>query len=535
MAETEVLIIGCGIAGATAALRLARNPNRQITIITRATDAHESNTRYAQGGIIGRGPDDSAELLFEDIIAAGAGVSSPAAARILASEGPPLLNEVLEQTAGVVFDHDDAGAPVWGQEAAHSRRRILHVGDATGRAIINGLISTLSDYSNIRIESKATAVDLITFPHHSRDPLDNYRAISCHGCYVFDRDESTVHRYLARATVLATGGLGRIYRNTTNPIGARGDGLAMAHRAGARIANAEYVQFHPTALSAPGAEGLLISEAVRGEGGVLLTPELQPFMQKYSPQWKDLAPRDIVARAIHKEMETNGYSYILLDIASHMPAEAIRERFPFIYEQCLKVGLDISREPVPVVPAAHYFCGGVLVDEWARSTIENLFAIGEISCTGVHGANRLASTSLLEGLVWGNRVAIEIERALDQSASDREPKFDNIPPWDESGLSADPDPALIQGDMQTIQNIMWHYVGLVRSGERLSRAIRELRHLWNEIETFYRTTKLSDGLIGLRNAVEVALIVAQAAQHNRQSRGCHYRQDSVAFEGDRLI
>src|SRR5687768_17586923 len=535
MAETEVLIIGCGIAGATAALRLARNPNRQITIITRASDTHESNTRYAQGGIIGRGPDDSAELMFEDIIAAGAGVSSPAAARILASEGPPLLNEVLEQGAGVVFDRDDEGAPVWGQEAAHSRRRILHVGDATGRAIINGLISTLNAFPNIHMKSSATAVDLITFPHHSRDPLDNYRAISCHGCYIFDRDESTVHRYLARATVLATGGLGRIYRNTTNPIGARGDGLAMAHRAGARIANAEYVQFHPTALAAPGAEGLLISEAVRGEGAVLLTPEGRPFMAGYAPEWKDLAPRDIVARAIHHEMETHGYSHVLLDIASHQPAEAIRNRFPYIYAQCLKVGFDISREPVPVVPAAHYFCGGVLVDEWGRASINNLYAIGELSCTGVHGANRLASTSLLEGLVWGNRAALEIDKVLSGGSNGPRPEFDDIPPWDESGLSAEPDPALIQGDMQTIQNIMWHYVGLVRTGERLSRAIRELRHLWNEIETFYRTTKLSDGLIGLRNAVEVALIVAQAAQHNRQSRGCHYRQDSVAVTGDRLI
>jgi L-aspartate oxidase len=232
-------------------------------------------------------------------------------------------------------------------------------------------------------------------------------------------------------------------------------------------------------------------------------------------------------------MEMNGYSYVLLDIASHMEAEAIRLRFPFIYNECLKVGLDISREPVPVVPAAHYFCGGVLVDEWARASIENLYAVGEISCTGLHGANRLASTSLLEGLVWGNRAAIEIERTLESQSA--EPTFDDIPRWDDSGLSADPDPALIQGDMQTIQNIMWHYVGLVRSADRLSRATRELRHLWNEIETFYRTTKLSDGLIGLRNAVEVALIVTQAAQHNRQSRGCHYRQDAVESEGDRLI
>ena len=534
MAETEVLIIGGGIAGATAALRLARNPSRQITIITRANEPQESNTKYAQGGIIGSGLDDSSDLLLQDILDAGAGVSSPHAARILATEGPPLLSEVLEKTAGVVFDHAETGEPLWGREAAHSRRRILHVGDATGRAIMEGLSAALDTCDNVKIETNATAVDLITFPHHSRDPLDNYQPISCHGAYVFDRNENKVHRYLSDLTVLATGGLGRIYRNTTNPAGARGDGLAMAHRAGARIANAEYVQFHPTALAAPGAEGLLISEAVRGEGGVLLTPDLRPFMADYSPEWKDLAPRDIVARAIHHEMETHGYSHVLLDLASHMPSDQIRERFPFICEQCLKVGIDFSREPVPVVPAAHYFCGGVLVNEWGNTNIENLYAIGEISCTGVHGANRLASTSLLEGLVWGNRAAIDVEKVLSSNSPQR-PAFEDIPRWDESGLSSDPDPALIQGDMQTIQNIMWHYVGLVRNADRLSRAIRELRHLWNEIETFYRTTKLSDGLIGLRNAVEVALIVAQAAQHNRQSRGCHYRQDGVLLEGDRLI
>lgn len=535
MAETQVLIIGCGIAGATAALRLARNPQRRITIITRAADPHESNTKYAQGGIIGRNVDDNSEILLNDILAAGAGASSPYAAQILAEDGPRLLHDILEGTAGVVFDRDKDGQPLWGQEAAHSRRRILHVGDETGQAIMTGLMAALRRCSNVQIESNATAVDLITFPHHSRDPLDSYRSIACHGSYVFDRNEKTVHRYLGTITVLATGGLGRIYRNTTNPPGARGDGLAMAHRAGARIANAEYVQFHPTALAVPGAEGLLISEAVRGEGGILLTPLGNTFMAAYSPEWKDLAPRDVVARAIQHEMEAHGYSYVLLDIASHMPAEAIRKRFPYIYGECLKVGVDISREPIPVVPAAHYFCGGVLVDEWGRSNINNLYAVGEISCTGVHGANRLASTSLLEGLVWGNRCAQDIEQTLASPSETQRIDLNVVPRWDESGLTADPDPALIQGDMQTIQNIMWHYVGLVRSEERLSRAIRELRHLWNEIETFYRTTKLSDGLIGLRNAIEAALIVAQAAQHNRQSRGCHYRHDSVYLEGDRLI
>ena len=234
-------------------------------------------------------------------------------------------------------------------------------------------------------------------------------------------------------------------------------------------------------------------------------------------------------------METNGYSHVLLDIASHMSADAIRSRFPNIYSRCLKVGIDITSEPIPVIPAAHYFCGGILVDEWGRSSINNLYAVGEISCTGLHGANRLASTSLLEGLVWGNRAASHILEQLDSAPVHPLPGKMDVPPWDESGLVTEPDAALIQGDMQTIQNIMWHYVGLARSAERMSRAIRELRHLWNEIETFYRKTRLSDGLIGLRNAVEVSLIVAQAALHNRHSRGCHFREDAVEIAGDRLI
>ncbi|MGD0750264.1 MAG: L-aspartate oxidase [Anaerolineales bacterium] len=534
MKTTDVLIIGSGIAGASAALKLAQNPQRKIVLLTRETDPHESNSRYAQGGIIGRGVDDSADLLVEDILAAGAGASLPRAARILAEEGPKLLQEVLVQTAGISFDRLSNGDPDWGQEGAHSRRRILHVGDGTGRAIMEGLVAALKQKPNVELETNYTGVDLITFPHNSRDPLAAYQPITCHGAYIFDRAGKTVHRTLAAATILATGGLGRIYRNTTNPPGARGDGLAMASRAGARITNAEYIQFHPTALSVPGAEGFLISEAVRGEGGVLLTPDGQTFMENYSPEWKDLAPRDVVARAIHTEMETHGYSYVLLDIATHMAAEEIKTRFPNIHAECLRVGLDITREPIPVVPAAHYFCGGVAVDEWGRTSIQNLYAVGEVSCTGLHGANRLASTSLLEGLVWGQRAGTDIEAQLSTDQRPELPSLEDVPLWDESGLTTDSDPALIQGDMQTIQNVMWHYVGLVRSGERLSRAIRELSHLQNEIETFYRRTKLSDGLIGLRNAVEVGLIVAQAARHNRTSRGCHYRTDAVQA-GDRLL
>ncbi len=535
MLQTDVLIIGCGIAGATAALRLATDPQRKILVITRNADPQESNSRYAQGGIIGRGLEDDAELLIQDILAAGAGASSPQAARILSEEGPGLLQEILVKMAEIHFDSQPGGEPEYGREAAHSRRRILHVGDGTGQAIMTGLIAAMQRCPNITIMSNMTAVDLITFPHHSPDPLATYQPVVCHGAYAFDRKERTIHRYVAAATILATGGLGRIYRNTSNPPGARGDGLAMAHRAGARIVNAEYVQFHPTTLAVRGAEGFLISEAVRGEGGILLNPDGKAFMAEYSPEWKDLAPRDVVARAIHHQMETYGYSHVLLDIASHMEADAIRARFPNIYAHCMQAGIDITSEPIPVVPAAHYFCGGVLVDEWGQSSIQNLYAVGEVSCTGLHGANRLASTSLLEGVVWGDRAARHIARRLEQNPEPELPGRDDFPAWDESGLVADADSALIQGDIQTIQNIMWHYVGLERNADRLARAIRELRHLWNEIETFYRTTRLSDGLIGLRNAVEVGLIVAQAAFHNRQSRGCHYREDSVPIEGDRLF
>lgn len=531
MKTTDVLIIGSGIAGAAAALRLARDPDCRIVMITREQDPTESNTRWAQGGIIHRGNDDDAMTLAKDIITAGAGAADPAIAHIVATEGPERVERLLLNHAAVDFDRDEQGNLAFGQEAAHSRRRILHVGDSTGRSIISAMHAAIRRQPNIEIITNATAVDLITYPHHSRNPLDVYGPVRCYGAYVFDRDGQTVHRTVAKMTILATGGLGRIYRHTTNPVGARGDGLAMAHRAGARIINAEYIQFHPTALAAPGAQGFLISEAMRGEGGKLLTPDGKRFMHRYDAQWAELAPRDVVARAIHHEMESNGYPYVLLDIANHMTPDRIRSRFPTIHAECMRVGIDITHEPIPVLPAVHYSCGGVAVNQWGESTIAHLYAVGEVACTGLHGANRLASTSLLEGLVFGERAA---EHILQRFTDVQFPELQDIPQWDESGLKHESDPALIQGDMQTIQNIMWHYVGLIRSGDRLSRAIRELRHLQNEIEMFYRKTKLSDGLIGLRNAVENGLIIAQAARHNRQSRGCHFRTDAVD-SGERLI
>jgi len=526
--ESDVLIIGCGIAGATAALRLARNRQRQITIVTRAEEPQESNTRYAQGGIVTLGPGDSADQLVTDILAAGAGLSLPSSAQTIASEGPRLVAEVLAGTAGVEFDRTADGDYAFGREAAHSCNRILHVGDATGSAIIEALIAGLQEQPNVRIVTRSTAVDLITFPHHAVDPLTVYDPIACHGAYVFDQRAKSVIRYLAGATLLATGGMGRIFRYTSNPVGSRGDGLAMAYRAGARVINAEYVQFHPTTLAGRDGDGFLISEAVRGEGGRLLTLDGRRFMADYAPEWGDLAPRDVVARAIHHEMVEHGYPYVWLDIASVLSPQRIKERFPTIYAHCKSTGIDITQQPIPVVPAAHYACGGVWTDAWGRTTAQNLYAIGEVACTGVHGANRLASTSLLEGLVWGDRAARDIaaiENLKVLGAGD-------TPSWEETGLDEEADPALIWRDVRTIQHTMWHYVGLVRSERRLDRALRDLNHLKEEIEDFYRRTRLNDALIGLRQSVQSAIIVAEAAQHNRQSRGCHYRQEG---QGTRAI
>ena len=339
---------------------------------------------------------------------------------------------------------------------------------------------------------------------------------------LFNQINQSVTRITAEFTILATGGLGQIFLNTTNPAGSRGDGLAMAYRAGARIINSEYVQFHPTALNIPGPTKFLISEAVRGEGAVLLTPDGEHFMERYSPKWKDLAPRDVVARAIYWEMLTNDYNHVFLDIASHKPSAEIQKRFPQIYQHCLEEGIDITQQPIPVVPAAHYFIGGLHVDLNGQTSIPGLFAVGEVSCTGVHGANRLASTSLLEGLVWGSRAADQIKNQTGSSNLSE----DDVPEWSASGLIYDPDPALIQSDMTKIRSLMWHYVGLIRNEYRLSRAIRDLRSLYWEIENFYRKTRISDQLIGLRNSSQAALIIAYAANKNRSSRGCHYREDS---------
>ncbi|MGC9348237.1 MAG: L-aspartate oxidase [Anaerolineae bacterium] len=523
--ETDVLVIGCGIAGGTVALRLAEDRQRQVTLVTRTYEPEETNTRYAQGGIVARGQGDSAQLLAEDVLRAGAGLSLPDAVRVIAEQGPPLVQELLVEKLEVPFERDSSGNLLYTREGGHSLPRILHVGDATGHAIERALINHLQKLPNVDIRVGSTAVDLITPSHHSTHPLAVYEPITCCGAYVLDRAANKVDRVLAKATVLATGGVGRIYRHTSNPPSARGDGLAMAYRAGARVINAEFVQFHPTTLAVPGSDNFLISEAVRGEGARLYTPDGRHFMDDYAPQWGDLAPRDIVSRAIHQEMLENGYPHVLLDLASAMDRERIQERFPTIYETCRQAGIDITREPIPVVPAAHYFCGGVHVDLRGRSSLKGLYAVGEVSCTGVHGANRLASTSLLEGLVWGHRAARDIAAREDLTLV----SGDNIPPWRDVSEGAGPDPVLVYRDSRTIQNIMWLYVGLARNTHRLARALKDLDHLWGVIDDFYRTTRLNDRLIGLRNMAQAAWIVTRAAWHNRQSRGAHYREDSETF------
>ncbi len=516
----DVLIIGSGIAGATTALHLAENSNLRIMLLTKTEDPLESNTYYAQGGIIYTGEEDSPEQLAEDLTHAGDGLNNREAVSILAHEGPRLVRELLIEKYKVPFTLTPENELERTREAAHSTSRILHVNDATGRAIQQALVRALKEHPNIQVMTRYTAVDLLTPAHHSTNRLAIYEPLSCVGAYVYDDQTQEVVPIVAKVTVLASGGLGQIFMHTTNPEGATGDGLAMAYRAGARIINAEYVQFHPTTFFSQGRAQFLISEALRGEGAKLINAQGERFMARYAPEWQELAPRDVVARSIHREMLHSGTDHVYLDIASVMPAETIRERFPTIYESCLAFDVDPTKEPIPVVPAAHYFCGGVWVDEWGRTNLQRLYAVGEVSCTGVHGANRLGSSSLLEGLVWGTRAARDILWQIDGLDSP-DPRF--IPPWQVTGTEA-ADPALVRHDMETIQHCMWYYVGLVRS-RRLERALRDLNNLSQDIDAFYRTTRVEPRIISLRNAVLAALIVTRAAWENRESHGCHYRED----------
>jgi L-aspartate oxidase len=515
---SDILVIGCGAAGACCALRAAR-AGLSVIVITNAADPLESNSDYAQGGILARPPGDGADELARDIISAGDGLCDEEAVRLLADAVPEIVDRFLIAELGVNFSRDAQGDLDFTQEAAHSRRRIAHADDATGHAITSKLLDAVRAEPRIQTLTCHTAVDLITVPHHSVDARAVYRQIECLGAYVLDQRRIEVKRFFAPHTVLATGGLGQLYLHTTNPRVARGDGLAMAHRAGAEIINAEYVQFHPTAFYHRDADRFLISESVRGEGAILRDRRGREFMHDYHPDGS-LAPRDVVARAIHEEMLKAGDEYVLLDLA---PLKVDpKTRFPTIYEKCLEYGVDIAQQPVPVVPAAHYYCGGVKADVWGRTDLPRLYAAGEVSCTGLHGANRLASTSLAEAILWGQRAAEDAVRRHQPSDARRIP---GIAVWHDEGLTEEIDPLLIIQDWTMIKSTMWNYAGIVRNAKRLYRAVADLNYLTHRTEQFYRETKLADSLIGLRNGIAAAQIIADAARRNPTSRGCHYRQD----------
>jgi L-aspartate oxidase len=513
---SDLLIIGSGIGGLTAAITAAE-AGLDVILITKEADLRESNTFYAQGGIVCQGGDDTPQLLIDDIISAGDGISSPEAVEILSTEGPVMVEEFLVKKVGVPFTRDEDGSFEYAQEGSHSRRRILHCMDTTGRVTEESLTQRARGQKNIRILTGYTAIDLLTIPHHSTSPLALYHEPSCIGAYVLNNRTEEVERIFSPYTILATGGLGTIYLHTTNPRCATGDGFAMAFRAGARLINMEYVQFHPTTLFHKDADGFLISEALRGEGARLRTKDGNFFMEKYSPLG-DLAPRDEVCRAIYEEMLKRGDSYVYLDIASYAKID-VKRRFPAIYDKCLSLGIDISKEAIPVVPAAHYSCGGIHVDLWGRTSLKNLYAAGEVSATGLHGANRLASTSLLEGLVWGIRSARHIAEHFEGKESYEE---SDIPAWVYPDREEDADPALIRQDWLNIKSTMWNYVGIIRTVKRLDRATADLQYLTNRIDDFYRKTHLSPMILSLRNGMGTACLVARGAFLNRKSRGTHY-------------
>lgn len=526
MYQTQVLIIGSGIGGCSAAIHLAR-AGIKVIIVTPAKDMNESSTWHAQGGIVTLGEDDSTELLFDDIVRAGDGLCNPEAVQILSEWGPRYVEDFLIKDIGVPFTPANHGKPGFDitMEAAHSRRRILHVVDATGKAIEEHLMDAVRKEPNITVKSECTAVDLITRTHHSDNPLAVYDDLRVGGAYVLNNKTRSIEMILATKVILATGGLGHIYLHSTNPQGIRGDGLAMAYRAGAQLINMEYIQFHPTAFYHRDSRRFLISESVRGEGALLMNRAGKYFMDEYDPVMKDLAPRDVVARSIHEEMLKQSDDHVYLDLSPiQKKGIDIAKRFPTIYNWLQQYGIDITREPIPVVPAAHYFCGGVKVNGWGETTLAGLYAVGEVSCTGLHGANRLASTSLLEGLVWGIRSAKHIYEKCGNDFDLPEWVKTEIPPWKDQGLMEETDTALIVQDWMTLRTTMWNYAGIVRTTKRLERAQSDLEYLFHRVDRFYKTTKLTDNLVGLRNAIQVGIQVIRSAYRNPVSRGCHFRK-----------
>ncbi len=538
--ETDFLIIGSGVAGLTLALKVA--DSGRVTIVTKK-GVMESNSSRAQGGIASVFSEvDSFELHIQDTLAAGDNLCDRQVVEMVVKNGPDRIRELIEwgvkfningPAAGETPDHPNLEL---GREGGHSQKRIVHAQDMTGREIETVLVSHVSKHPNIEVLEHHVAIDLITCSTRmKRGLVTTTHEDYCCGAYVLDRKTNQVKTFSAKITVLATGGAGKVYLYTSNPDIATGDGIAMGYRAGATIANLEFVQFHPTCLYHPEAKNFLISEAVRGEGGILMDASGRAFMEKYDPR-KDLACRDVVARAIDTELKKSGADSVFLDI-SHKDGEFIVKRFPNIYQRCLEFGIDMTREPIPVVPAAHYMCGGVVTDIFGRSDILRLYAIGETACTGLHGANRLASNSLIEALVYAHtasRQAVEDLETMDFKSTP-EP-----PPWDEVGTTDSDELIMVSQNWDEIRRFMWNYVGIVRSDKRLARAKRRIDNIQSEIKEYYWNFKVSPDLVELRNIATVAELIIQCAMHRKESRGLHFNieypnRDDKRWQKDTII
>jgi L-aspartate oxidase len=510
--QHDVLVLGSGAAGLTLALQL--DPGISVAVISKR-DLTEGSTFYAQGGISAvLDRQDTIESHVKDTLRAGAGLCDPKVARQVVERGPGAIRWLLDQGVGFTRDASaiNAGGYHLTREGGHTHRRVIHAADATGRAVETTLEAQARARHNIALYEHHIAVDLITAHKlgHSEQ--------RCLGAYVLDRHSGRVETFLARCVLLATGGANKVYLYTSNPDVATGDGIAMAWRAGCRIANMEFMQFHPTCLYHPKAKSFLVTEALRGEGARLLLPDGTRFMPGFDSR-AELAPRDIVARAIDHEMKRLGAECVYLDI-SHRPPEFVREHFPTIHARCLEYGIDITREPIPVVPAAHYTCGGVLVDGRARTDIPGLYASGEVAYTGLHGANRMASNSLLECLVYSELAAMDIAQAL------REPAVQvDAPPWDESRVAQPDEEVVVAHNWEELRRFMWDYVGIVRTNKRLQRAKRRVDLLRQEIIEYYSNFRVSNDLLELRNLVDVADLIIQCALRRRESRGLHYTLD----------
>jgi L-aspartate oxidase len=518
--KTDVLIIGSGIAGLFAALKISEFAD--VIIVTKKEKA-ESNTNYAQGGIASViSQHDSFEKHIEDTLIAGAGLCRRESVEIMVKEGPDRIKDLI--SIGTQFTKRDGDFDL-AREGGHSMPRILHAKDFTGKEIERALIEAVAQKKNIQVLENYVAIDLLT-EHNLNDKkglkLENQ---NCWGAYLLNCINNQVTKITAKATLLATGGLGQVYLHTTNPKIATGDGFAMAYRAGVKLGNMEFIQFHPTALYGSAnlpefdSRSFLISEAVRGFGGILRTKDGNEFMHKYDSR-KELAPRDIVARAIDSELKKSGDEFVYLDI-THKKAEDIIDHFPNIYNTCLKMGIDITKSMIPVVPAAHYACGGIVVDSDSRTSLRGLYACGEVSMTGVHGANRLASNSLLEAVVFAYRASKNLKEFL----SEYKTTMPEFPEWDDSGTLTQDEKVLITHTIKEVKHTMWDYVGIVRSNERLRRAQKRISMLYEENEKLYKKTKIFQSILEARNLIACAHVIIKSAQMRKESRGLHFNID----------